>query len=144
MKLNGTHKFKVSSDKVYNAILDPAVLKASIPGSSEVVYASSDTLQVRITTSIPGLSGPYTIAVGIADRQPPAHLALQVKRSGRGGNVDAVANIDLADAPDGAQLSYHANAELSGPVAIVNNPLGQGIVKKSLDSFFNNLDQALS
>jgi uncharacterized protein len=143
MKLNGTHKFKVSSDQVYNAILNPAVLKASIPGSDEVTYADPDTLRVGITTSIPGLSGPYIIAVGISDRQPPHHLALQVKRSGRGGNIDAICQIDLTDEPDGALLTYSANAELSGPVAIVNNPLGQGIVKKSLGSFFDNLDKAL-
>ncbi|HTK08273.1 MAG TPA: SRPBCC domain-containing protein [Ktedonobacteraceae bacterium] len=143
MKLNGTHKFKVSSSQVYNAILNPATLQASIPGCDGVTYLDDSRIQADITTPIPGLKGPYAVVINIANRQAPSHLELQVQRQGRGGKVNAVSQIDLTDEADGALLSYNASAELEGPVAIANNPLSQGIVKKSLSSFFENLEKSL-
>jgi carbon monoxide dehydrogenase subunit G len=51
--------------------------------------------------------------------------------------------IQIADQPDGALLSYEANADLEGPIAVVNNPLGQGVTKSALGTFFKNLDKSI-
>ena len=143
MKLNGTHKFKASSAQVFNALLSPEVLKSSIPGASSVTYVGPSSLQVDLTTPLPGLRGPYEIIINIPRRQDPSYLELQVVRQGKGGSVNALSEITLADEADGALLTYNANAELEGPVAIANNPLGQGIVKNSLSSFFKNLEKSI-
>jgi carbon monoxide dehydrogenase subunit G len=145
VKLNGTHKFKATSAQVYSAILNPEILKASIPGCEGITYLDADRIQANLTTPIPGLKGPYALVINIANLQAPRHIELQVLRQGRGGKINAMSQIDLADEADGAALlNYSANAELEGPVAIANNPLSQGIVKKSLNSFFENLDKAIS
>ncbi len=143
MKLNGTHKFKASSAQVFNAILNPEILKSCIPGCSAVRYVNPNSIQVEITTPLPGLRGPYEVVINIVQHQAPHHLELQVVRKGKGGSVNAMSQISLADEADGALLTYNANAELEGPVAMANNPLGQGIVKNSLGSFFKNLDKAV-
>ena len=143
MKLNGTHKFKASSAQVFNAILNPEILKSSIPGSSSVSYVSPNSIQVDLTTPLPGLRGPYEIVINIPRRQEPNYLEMQVVRQGKGGSVNALGEVNIADEADGALLSYNANADLEGPVSIANNPLGQGIVKNSLSSFFKNLEKAI-
>ncbi len=143
MKLNGTHKFKASSAQVFNAILNPEILKSSIPGSSSVSYVSPSSIQVDLTTPLPGLRGPYEIVINIPRRQEPNYLEMQVVRQGKGGSVNALGEVNIADEADGALLSYNANADLDGPVSIANNPLGQGIVKNSLSSFFKNLEKAI-
>ena len=143
MKLNGTHKFKASSAQVFNAILNPEILKSSIPGSSSVSYVSPNSIQVELTTPLPGLRGPYEIVINIPRRQEPNFLEMQVVRQGKGGSVNALGEVNLADEADGALLSYNANADLEGPVSIANYPLGQGIVKNSLSSFFKNLEKAI-
>ncbi len=143
MKLNGTHKFKASSAQVFNAILNPEILKSSIPGSSSVSYVSPNSIQVELTTPLPGLRGPYEIVINIPRRQEPNFLEMQVVRQGKGGSVNALGEVNLADEADGTLLSYNANADLEGPVSIANNPLGQGIVKNSLSSFFKNLEKAI-
>ena len=143
MKLTGTHKFKASSAQVFNAILNPEILKSSIPGSSSVSYVSPNSIQVDLTTPLPGLRGPYEIVINIPRRQEPNFLEMQVVRQGKGGSVNALGEVNIADEADGALLSYNANADLEGPVSIANNPLGQGIVKNSLSSFFKNLEKAI-
>lgn len=143
MKLNGSHKFKASSAQVFNAILNPEVLKASIPGCNSVEYLDANRIKANISTPLPGLKGPYGVVINIANRQAPNYLELQVQRKGTGGSVNALSQINIADEPDGALLTYKANADLEGPIAIANNPLGEGITKNSLGTFFKNLDKAI-
>jgi carbon monoxide dehydrogenase subunit G len=144
MKFNGTHKFQVPSRQVFEAILNPAVLQRCIPGCEAVEYVDENRLKVTLSVSLPGLKGSYGALINIVERQAPHSLVLQLQRQGRGGSIDATARITLADEPDGALLSYDASADLSGPIAVVNNPIGQGVARNSLNTFFENLDKTLA
>ena len=144
MKLNGTHKFKAKSSQVFNAILNPGVLQDCIPGCESVELLDSTRLQANITTPLPGLKGPIGIVIQMTQRQDPNLLVLEVKRQGHGGSINAVSRINIADEADGALLTYDASAELEGPIAIANNPIGQGITKNSLKSFFEKLEKAIA
>lgn len=143
MKLNGSYKFKASSWQVFNAILNPAVLQSCIPGCDSIQYLDPTRLQANITTPLPGLKGPYGAVIHIAQRQDPNRLVLEVNRKGTGGSINATSQIVINDESDGAVLTYDATADLEGPIAIANNPIGQGITKNSLKSFFEKLDKAI-
>lgn len=143
MKLNGSHKFKANSSQVFNAILNPAVLQSCIPGCNSVEYVDANSLRARITTPFPGLKGPFNAVINISQRQEPNILVLQVNRQGTGGSINAISQIHIQDEQDGALLTYDATADLAGPIAMANNPIGQGITKNSLKSFFAKLDQSI-
>ena len=144
MKLEGTQKFAAPSAQVFDAILNPEILKNSIPGASSVSYSSPTQLQVEITLPFPGLHGPFTVFINIANKQAPSYVELNVPHSGKGGTVDATCKINIADDASGSVLSYDANAKLEGLIAVANNPLGQGVVKGKLAEFFKNLEKAVS
>ena len=132
MKLNGSHKFNANSWQVFNAILNPAVLQSCIPGCNSVEYLDPTRLKANITTPLPGLKGPYGAVIRIAQRQDPNILVLELHRKGTGGSINATSQINITDGPDGALLTYNTTADLEGPIAIANNPIGQGITKNSL------------
>ena len=143
MKLNGSHKFKASSWQVFNAILNPAVLQSCIPGCSSIEYVDSNRMMANITTPLPGLKGPYGAVIQITQRQDPNILVLEVNRKGRGGSINATSQINIMDESDGAVLTYDAIADLEGPIAIANNPIGQGITRNSLKTFFEKLEKVI-
>ncbi|HEX7736203.1 MAG TPA: SRPBCC domain-containing protein [Ktedonobacteraceae bacterium] len=143
MKLNGTHKFKANSTRVFNAILDPAILQKSIPGCESVTLLDARRLQVNVNVPLPGVKGLTAVVVDLLQRQDPNLIVLGVKRQGRGGSVDATANINIADEAGGALLTYDANAELSGAIAVAGT-VGKPFVTGALNSIFENLDKALS
>ena len=143
MKLNGTHKFKANSTRVFNAILDPAVLQKCIPGCESVTLLDSTRLQVNVNVPLPGLKGAYAVIVNLVQRQDPNLIVLGVKRQGRGGSVDAIANINIADEAGGALVTYDANAELSGAIAVAGT-VGKPFVNNTLNSVFENLDKVLA
>jgi carbon monoxide dehydrogenase subunit G len=68
---------------------------------------------------------------------------LQVQIEGNDGSVNAVCKISVADEAEATLLTYDAKADLTGVIAIVDNPIGQPIVKASLNSFFKNFEKAL-
>ncbi|HEY7417341.1 MAG TPA: SRPBCC domain-containing protein [Ktedonobacteraceae bacterium] len=144
MKLNDTHKFKVPSAQVYNAILNPEILKSCIPGCESVEFLDTNRIQANVSTPLPGLRGPFGIVINIVKAQAPHHLELQLQRAGRGGSVNAQCQIDIADEGDGSLLSYNANADLEGAIAVADNPVGKGITNNSLATFFKNLDKAIA
>jgi carbon monoxide dehydrogenase subunit G len=144
MKLNGTQKFTAPSTAVFNAILDPEILKSSIPGASAVSYSSPTQLLVEISLPFPGLHGPFRVHINITNQQAPTSVEFHVPHKGKGGSVDAKCQISLADEADGSVLTYNATAELEGLIAVANNPIGQGIVKGKLSDFFKNLEKAMT
>lgn len=143
MKLNGKRSFKAPAEKVFDAILTPAILQSSIAGCSSVEYLDPGNLHVNLTTPLPGLRGPYSIVIQVVKRERPDRIVLEVHRKGTGGSIDCVCNVAVTNETDGSFLSYSVVGELEGPIAIARNPVGEGLVKGLLNSFFKNLDRAL-
>src|SRR5207237_7127489 len=100
-----------------------------IPGCRSVEYVDANRMKASITTPLPGLKGPYGAVIQIAQRQEPNMLVLEVHRKGTGGAVNVTSQIVITDEADGALLTYNATADLEGPIAVANNPIGQGITK---------------
>ncbi len=143
MKINGTHPFKAPCQQVFEAILDPDVLKVSLPGCNQVAYLDPTHIQAHLIPLI-GPKQPYTVVIQIAKREEPSHLVLRIQHKDQGGSINAEAQISLLEKADGTQLSYDINADLEGALALANNLIGQGIVKSSLKSFFAGVEKSLS
>lgn len=143
MQINGSHKFTASSQRVFNAILDPSVLQSCIPGCDLVEYLDANHIQAKVALPLPGLKGVFAAVIDITEREEPNKLTLQLQRAGKVGSINATSWIDITDEPDGALLNYHATAEMEGAIAMANNPVGQSITKNSLNSFFEKLDKAI-
>jgi len=145
MKFNGSYLFQVSNDKVFAALLDPAILKITIPGCEDAWYsAEHGHMKVRIITPVPGLEGPYDITVNVLEQETPDKLVLQAGRTGRiGGKIDTMTQITLNNEDAGSLLTYDTTANLEGPVAAANNPIFQSIAKQSLKMFFKKLNATL-
>jgi carbon monoxide dehydrogenase subunit G len=144
MKLNGTQKFAAPSTEVFNAILNPEVLKACVPGADSVSYASPDKLQIGISLPFPGLHGPFTVYIDIPKRQAPNLVEFSVSHNGKGGQADATCQITLANEAGSTVLTYNANAKLEGLIAVADNPLGKSVVNSKLGEFFKNLEKEVA
>ncbi len=144
MKIEGSQKFAAPSTEVFNAILNPEVLKACIPGAVSVSYASPNKLQVEISLPFPGLHGPFTVYIDIPKQQAPNLVEFSVSHSGKGGQADATCQITLADEAGSTVLTYKANAKLEGLIAVADNPLGKGVVNSKLGEFFKNLEKEVA
>jgi uncharacterized protein len=75
---------------------------------------------------------------------PPSRVVMIAEPSSSFGSVKATCAIDLADDSEGTQLSYNANAEVSGKIAGVPDMVINGAVKMGLGQFFKNFEKQVS
>jgi len=140
-----SHKFKAPSAQVFNAILDPEYLEICYPWLQRGLRISLPTRsRSRLRPRCLVLRGPFPIAVDIANKQ--AHQLRWSTGSdwSKEGSVNrGVQDQRSCDEAEGTLLTYDAKADLAGVIPIADNPIGQPIVKASLNSFFKNLDKAL-
>ncbi len=139
MDFHGSHKFSAPPQKVWDALNDPATLKACIPGAQDV-QKNGNTFDITIHVSIPMLSGDFALPVQIASQNPPSQVVLTIDRAGSYGNIQAKATIDLAADGAGTNLTYTAHADLSGKIGMANNMIGEQAAKAGLNQFLKNLD----
>jgi len=147
MKLSGTQKFAAPSAEVFNAILNPEILKSCIPGVESLSYNSPTQLDLEATISLPfpGLNDLYFgFQIDITKQQAPNLVEFAVSHKGRKGSLETTCQISLADEADGSVLTYSGSAEFGGLVTIADNPIGQGIAKSKLAEIFKNLEKAVT
>ncbi len=147
MDITGSQKIKAPRPQVFAALLNPDVLKESIPGceSAKIVdIAGSQQLKLRISPSIPGLKGPYVVFVQTGEVVPPSRVVLIAEPSSSMGSVKATCVIDLADDAAGTILNYTAHAAMEGKIASTPDIILKGAVKMALDQFFKHFEKQVS
>ena len=109
MDFSGSQKIIAPREKVFNALLDPAVLKSSIPGCESAEYINDPydgrVLKLVLTTAVPGFKGPFDIFLKPQDIAVPSHVVLVAEPSSDLGSVKASCTVDLTDDAAGTNLS---------------------------------------
>jgi carbon monoxide dehydrogenase subunit G len=147
MDITGSQKIKAPRAQVFSALLNPDVLKASIPGceSAQLVeIGGSQQLKLQISPNIPGLKGPYDVFLQTGEVVPPSRVVLIAEPTSSLGSVKATCTVDLTDEADGTNLSYNAHAAMEGKIAATPEIILKGAVKVALDQFFKNFEKQVS
>ena len=147
MEVSGSQKVKAPRPQVFNALLNPEILKNSVPGCDSAEFVDFPTgrqLKLSISPSIPGLKGPYNVFLQTVDVVAPSHVVLIAEPSSSLGSIKAVCTIDLTEDADSTTLNYNARAEMEGKIAATPDLLLKGAIKVALDQFFKNFEKQVS
>ena len=147
MDISGSQKIKAPRPQVFAALLNPDVLKESIPGceSAKLVdTAKGQQLKVRISPNIPGLKGPYAVFLQTGEVVAPSRVVLIAEPTSSMGSVKAICTVDLAEDAAATILNYNAHAEMEGKIAATPEIILKGAVKVALDQFFKNFEKQVS
>jgi uncharacterized protein len=150
MDVSGSQKVKAPRPHVFNALLDPEVLKKSVPGCENAEFADLPTVrQIKLTvsTSIPGLKGPYNVylQIGSQSRTPTMDTVVLVAEPRNSmGSIKATCAIELTDQPEGTLLNYKGSAEMEGKIAATPDMIINGAIKMALNNFFKNFEKQVS
>ncbi len=143
MDITGSQKIKAAQQQVFQALLNPEVLKNSIPGCEEAAVSDAGSQEIRLvlTTGIPGFKGPYTIFLQISEVEPPNHVVLTTEPNSSVGSVKARCVVNLATEGEYTQLSYEAHADIHGKIAATPEFILKSGVKSALDGFFKHFEK---
>jgi carbon monoxide dehydrogenase subunit G len=139
MDMTGERRIPAPRQKVWAALNDPAVLKASIPGCESLEKTSDTDLKATASVKIGPIAARFTGKVQLLDLDPPNSYRIEGEGAGGvAGFAKGGAVVRLAD--DGADtlLTYDVKAQVGGKIAQLGARLIDATAKQMADLFFNN------
>ncbi|HEX6013806.1 MAG TPA: carbon monoxide dehydrogenase subunit G [Geminicoccaceae bacterium] len=137
MDMSGEYRIPAPRQRVWEALNDPEILKASIPGCEELNRLSDRDLEAKVRAKVGPVSATFNGKVTLSDLNPPE--SYRIAGEGKGGAAGfAKGGADVALTEDGADtiLRYNAKADVGGKLAQIGSRLIQGTARKMADDFF--------
>ncbi|MGD9510802.1 MAG: carbon monoxide dehydrogenase subunit G [Geminicoccaceae bacterium] len=137
MDMTGEYRISAPRQRVWEALNDPEVLKAAIPGCEELTKLSDHEMEAKVRAKVGPVSATFTGRVTLGDLNPP--ISYKISGEGKGGAAGYAkggADVSLAEDGAGTVLSYNAKADVGGKLAQIGSRLIQGTARKMADDFF--------
>ncbi len=144
MNLHGTHRFTAPRERVFDAIRDPRVLMAVIPGCEAVEQVGPDAYEGRITLRLPGAVGGYRTSVRLVDVVAPERAGLDGRVEGAMGSIAGRADFTLTDADGGTAMDYAGSGTIAGPLARLDSRFAERLAESLIGQGLRALDLRLA
>jgi uncharacterized protein len=143
MKVTGEHEFRASRAQVWDALNDPEILGATLPGARRLEPTGPDEYALTVDVGVGSVRGTYEGTFALTDKHERESCTVKATASGRPGAVSAVAQMRLADDGQGARMTYEADANVTGPLAGVGQRLMGAAARRTTEQFLAALDERI-
>ena len=82
MKISGTYRFDAAPERVWDALLDPDVVRDCIPGVQEFAVVTPDSYRVEVGVKVGVFSGSLSGTMEVFDKQPISSYRMSVRGAG--------------------------------------------------------------
>ena len=145
MDMTGERRIPAPRQKVWDALNDPVVLKACIPGCESLEKTGDTDMKAVASVKIGPIAARFTGKVQLADLDPPNSYRIQGEGAGGvAGFAKGGANVHLADDGSGTLLSYDVKAQVGGKIAQLGARLIDATSKQMADMFFDRFTAMVS
>ena len=142
MKLEGDYLFEAPVQEVWNALFDPRVLAAVMPGCEKlekVDGAFVGELQIKVGP----VQGKFAGKVDLKDVDAPKSYTMVIDGKGATGFMKATASVKLEEEGEHTRIRYSADAQVGGKIASVGQRLvevtARAVAKQSLEGLHENV-----
>jgi carbon monoxide dehydrogenase subunit G len=144
MEMTGEYRIPAPREKVWEALNDAEVLKATIPGAESVEKTSDTTFEAVAKAKVGPVSARFKGKVTLTDIDPPNGYTLTGEgNGGAAGFAKGSAKVHLADDNGVTVLTYDVNAQIGGKLAQIGQRFIDSTASKLADEFFGNFSAAL-
>ena len=145
MKFTGDATLHAPVEKVWDALLDPAVLVATIPGCERLEATGENAYAMTVTAGVAAIKGTYAGSCELSDLQPGTSLMMKLNGAGAPGTIGANVDVRFTDNGDGTTtVAYDADAVVGGMVGGVGQRMLTSVSRRMAGEFFGNVDGVLS
>jgi carbon monoxide dehydrogenase subunit G len=140
MKLEGTRQLHASRERVYQALIDPEVLKRCIPGCENLEKSGENIFTTTIRAGVGSIKGVFNGTVKLEDIRPPEHYRILVESRGAPGFIKGSGDLDLEQEGEATVIKYTGDIQVGGTIASVGQRMIQGTAKLMASQFFTALE----
>src|ERR1700709_2814334 len=118
MDMTGERRIPAPRQTVWEALNDPEVLKASIPGCESLEKIGDNQMKATAAVKLGPISARVNGAVPLSDSDPPNIYAITGEgQGGVAGFAKGGAKVFLTDDAGATLLKYEVNAQVGGKLA---------------------------
>jgi carbon monoxide dehydrogenase subunit G len=138
MDMTGERRIPAPRERVWDALLDPDVLRRAIPGCKTLERTADNAFKATAAVKVGPIATSFSGDIKLLDLEAPASYRIQ--GSGQGGPAGFArggATVTLAEDGAATLLSYTVNAEVGGKLAQLGGRLIDSSAKQLADQFFD-------
>lgn len=138
MRIEDSRRIAAEPQKIWEALNDPEILKACLPGCERFERLSPTRFQAVVAQRIGPLSASFTGELSLEALNPP-HSYTLVGRGvgGAAGHAEGAADVAITrEGPGAARLDYVLRAEVTGRLAKIGLGLVEGFARSMAAKFF--------
>lgn len=143
LAIQGEFRIAASREVVWQALNDPEVLKACIPGCQELTRQSDSQIDAKITAQFGPVRSQFAARITLSDIDPPSGYTLSGEGKSVVGFGRGSATVRLSDAGADTILRYDAQMSLGGKLAQVGSRLVEAATRSYAEQFFDAFAKCL-
>ena len=137
MEISGRFELVASRQRVWDALQDPAILKASIPGCDEFEKLSDTEFKAKVTAKVGPMKATFVGKVTLSDLDAPVSYTLTGEgQGGIAGFAKGSAKVTLEETQNSTLLRYTVHAMVGGKLAQMGSRVVEGTGRKRANEFF--------
>jgi carbon monoxide dehydrogenase subunit G len=137
MNMTGTQRIAAPVARVWEALNDPATLRASIPGCQSLDKEAADRFTATVEVKVGPIGARFKGAVSLTELDPPNGYTLILQGNGGiTGSVKGSAKVRLHEESGNTRITYQVDAEVAGRMAQLGGPIIDATAKQLAGKFF--------
>ncbi|MFZ1909539.1 MAG: carbon monoxide dehydrogenase subunit G [Burkholderiales bacterium] len=137
MEMTGEQLIPASQQQTWDALNDPEILKACVPGCDSIEKTGENQYLVLMVARVGPVSAKFKGKLALSDLEPPSSYSIAFEgQGGAAGFGKGGAQVRLAPEGDGTRLAYSVKASVGGKLAQIGSRLVDAAAKKIANDFF--------
>ena len=138
MEMSGEQLIPATQKQTWDALNDPEILKACVPGCESIEKTGENEYEVRMTARIGPVSAKFKGKLALSDLNPPDSYSIAFEgQGGVAGFGKGGAKVQLSPVGHDTKLAYQVKANVGGKLAQIGSRLVDAAAKKLSVEFFN-------
>lgn len=145
MDMTGEQRIRASRDVVWQALNDPDILKASIPGCQELFKESDTEMTAVAVIKVGPISAHFRGRVTLSSLDPPNGYRIDGEgQGGVAGHAKGGATVTLVEDEADTILHYEVSAQVGGRLAQLGGRMIDATARTMSAAFFKKFAQEIA
>jgi uncharacterized protein len=144
MDMQGSRQLAITQQQAWDALNDPEVLKACIPGCDKVEPTGENQYAIGMSVKVGPVAAKFAGKISLTDIVAPASYSINFEgQGGAAGFGKGNSAVKLTPNAAGCELGYTVHASVGGKIAQLGQRLIDGVAKSMAEDFFKRFDEAM-
>ena len=139
MKVAGTYKIPAPAARVWQKLMDPEVLRRSMPGCEKLEPDGENSYRAVMKAGVGPVKGTFNSQISLSDIRPESGYTLLSRAKAPVGFVEGSGRVDLVEMDGETIIHFLGEVKVGGMLASVGGRLVEAAAQKNIRDTLDNL-----